>query len=182
MQLSRAAALLATVNPRQLARLRRRFEETNVRGYIFGLGPKFFLIAVVSDRLRHDGFECFRLADLISVEPDPYANFAQEALRLRGLRRPKMPRVKLDSIEDILVSSAVAFPLVAIHSEAKDPDICQIGKVLAVNESQVALLEINPDATWDSEPTVHTLRSITRVGFGGDYEEALFLVGGAGAA
>jgi hypothetical protein len=121
-------------------------------------------------------------APILSIEPDPYAKFAEAALRQRGLRRPKTPKVKLDSIEDIHVTAGEAFPLIAIHSETKDPDTCWIGRVLAVSKSQIALLEINPGATWESEPTVHSLRSITRVGFGGDYENALFLVGGAGAA
>ena len=182
MQRQRAVTLLSAVDPRQLVRIPRRFEESGVRGYVLGVGPTFFIVALVSDRLWLDGFECFRIADLISVEPDPYARFAEAALRQRGLRRPKMPKVNLDSVEDILVSSGIAFPLIAIHSEIKDPDICQIGRVVAVNRSQVALLEIGPDAAWDAEPTVHALRSITRVGFGGDYEDALFLVGGAGAA
>jgi hypothetical protein len=182
MQVSRATALLAAIKPRQLVRLQRRFEEGHVRGYVLGVGPAFFLVALVSDQLWHDGFECFRLTDLVSVEPDPYAQFAETALKRRGLRRPKMPKVELDSIASILVSAGIAFPLITLHSEAKDPDICQIGRVLAVDKTQVALLEIGPDAVWDEEPTVHALRSITRVSFGGDYEDALFLVGGAGAA
>jgi len=31
---------------------------------------------------------------------------------------------------------------------------------------------------WDKEPTKHLLSEITRVDFGGGYEEALHLVGG----
>jgi hypothetical protein len=42
----------------------------------------------------------------------------------------------------------------------------------------VSLLEINPDAIWDDNPTEFKLSEITRVNFGGDYENALFLVGG----
>ncbi|HEX7424334.1 MAG TPA: hypothetical protein VF311_10690 [Terriglobales bacterium] len=35
-----------------------------------------------------------------------------------------------------------------------------------------------PDACWDDKPETYRLREITRVDFGGDYEEALRLVGG----
>jgi hypothetical protein len=44
---------------------------------VLDIGPRFFLLAVVSDRLRFDGFECFRLGDVSDVHPDPYATFAE---------------------------------------------------------------------------------------------------------
>ncbi|MCW5625804.1 MAG: hypothetical protein KIT73_13920 [Burkholderiales bacterium] len=49
---------------------------------------------------------------------------------------------------------------------------------MATNRSQVALLEIGPDAEWESDATAFFLKNITRVNFGGDYESALYLVGG----
>ena len=77
---------------------------------------------------------------------------------------------------------ARAFPLVTIHREKVEPDICEIGRVVQVRDGRVSLLEINPDATWNAEPKQYRLRDITRVDFGGDYEEALGLVGGRAAA
>jgi hypothetical protein len=40
------------------------------------------------------------------------------------------------------------------------------------------LLEIDPDAKWDAKPTEYSVREITHVNFGGDYEEPLASVGG----
>ena len=182
MQRDRASTILSSLGPRQLVQIHRRFEEAPVQGYVLGVGPSFFLIALVNDRLWHDGFECLRLTDLVSVEPHLYAEFVERALYLRGLRRPKLPKVSLGSIEEILRTAGTKFPLVSIQCEAKYPDACYIGRVLATNRTQVTMLEIEPDATWDLEPRVHSLRSITRVSFGGDYESALFLVAGSGAA
>jgi hypothetical protein len=59
-----------------------------------------------------------------------------------------------------------------------DPDVCWIGRVLGVDRNRVSLLEIGPDAKWDEKPTEFTLSEITRVNFGGEYEDALHLVGG----
>jgi hypothetical protein len=112
------------------------------------------------------------------VGPDPYSEFAESALKQRGERRPKKPRVSVKSIEDLLLSAGRAFPLVTIHREQVDPDVCWIGQVLGVEHGRVSLLEINPDATWDENPAEFTIGEITRVNFGGDYEDALFLVGG----
>ena len=49
-------------------RISRRFESSPIRGYVIEVGPTFFLLALVSDRLWFDGFECFRIADLKMVE------------------------------------------------------------------------------------------------------------------
>jgi hypothetical protein len=68
---------------------------------------------------------------------------------------------------------------VTIHREEADPEVCQVGRVISTGRGRVRLLEIHPDATWEEHPTEYRLKEITRVDFGGDYEEALDLVGGS---
>jgi hypothetical protein len=164
---------------RQFIRFSTCFEESAVRGYVFDIGPKFLLVGVVSDQVWLDGFACFRIADVRDLRPDPYATFEEAALKKRGERRPRKPQVELTNIETLLTSANAAFPLVTIHRERIDPDVCWIGRVMSIERGRVALLEIGPDATWDKEATNFRLSEITRVEFGGDYEDALSLVGGA---
>jgi len=66
---------------RCFVRLSRRFEDSKVRGYVLNIGPEFFLFALVSDRIWFDGFECFRVRDILEVKPDPYGAFAEAALK-----------------------------------------------------------------------------------------------------
>jgi len=80
-----------------------------------------------------------------------------------------------------LRSAGRAFPLVAIHREKVDPDVCHIGRVVNIKRGRVVLLEIRPDATWEDGPSEYRLNEITRVNFGGDYENALHIVGGDAA-
>jgi hypothetical protein len=122
------------------------------------------------------------VSDIKGVKPDPYASFAEKALKKRGDERPKKPRVSVASIQELLSSASKAFPLLTIHREQIDPDVCSIGRVLDVNKGRVSLLEISPDATWERSPTEYRLSEITRVNFDGDYEKALHLVGGDPAA
>ena len=56
--------------------------------------------------------------------------------------------------------------------------MCWIGRVVGIDRGRVTLLEIRPDATWKRKPTEYRLSEITRVNFGGDYEDALALVSG----
>jgi hypothetical protein len=44
---------------RTFVRFSRRFEQSAIRGYVLDVGPRFFLFALVSDRIWFDGFECF---------------------------------------------------------------------------------------------------------------------------
>lgn len=142
------------------------------------VGPRFFLLALVSDRLWYDGFECFRIIDVSDVRPDPYTQFAEAALQKRGERMPRRPRVSVRSLDELLLSAGRAFPLVTIHRERIEPDVCHIGKVRGVDRGRVSLLKIRPGAVWDEAPEEFRLGEITRVNFGGDYEGALHLVGG----
>ena len=162
-----------------LIRFSRRFETSTVRGYVLDVGPRFFLLSLVSDRLWFDGFECFRVTDVSDIRRDPYATFAEEALRKRTERKPRKPRVSVATIERLVVSANRAFPLVTIHREAVDAEVCWIGRVVGIDRGRISLLEISPEATWEEKPGEHRLSEITRVSFGGDYENALHIVGGS---
>lgn len=178
MAKSRLSRLTDAMNQRTLVRMTRRFEDSRIHGYVLAVGPKFFLLALVSDRIRFDGFECFRISDVLSVKPDPYAAFKDAALKKRGERMPEKPPLDLDSKETLLRSASRAFPLVTIHIEKVDPDVCYIGRVVDISRGKVSLLEIAPGAVWDDKPAEYRLKDITRVNFGGDYEDALHIVGG----
>jgi hypothetical protein len=182
MAKARLSQLKDALQARRFVRFSQRFEDWPIRGYVLDIGPRFFLMAVVSDRIWFDGFECFRITDVSEVKKDPYTNFVESALRKRRERVPKKPRVSVASIEALLLSAGRAFPLVTIHREQVDPDVCWIGRILGVERNRVSLLEINPDAKWEDKPNAYRLNEITRVNFGGDYENALHLVGGGPAA
>lgn len=169
--------LRAALRDEKLIRLYRPFEQTYVRGYILGVDSEFFLLGLVSDRLWLDGFECFRTDEVDELVDDPYADFTQAALAARGEARPELT-LRLTNIAALLLSAAERFALVTIHKERDQPDACYVGKVISVEGGIVWMLEIGPDARWDAAPSAHKLAEITRVNFGGDYEDALALIGG----
>jgi len=164
---------------RWLVRFSRRFESASIHGYVLDIGPEFFLLALVSDRIWFDGFECFRVKDVRDVRRDPHAAFAETALKLRHEQIPEISPIELDSVKQLLLTANRLFPLLAIHREEADPHVCHIGHVVAVNRGSVTLQEISTDATWDETPASYSLNEITRISFGGDYENALHLVGGS---
>jgi hypothetical protein len=180
---ARSTNLATALRDKTLVKFIRPFEDGGVHGYVLDIGPRWFLLALVGDGIRFNGFQCFRLSDVRKLHvPHPYASFAEAALKKRGECLPKKPRISVASVEELLLSASREFPLVTIHREKVDADVCEIGRVVQVTDGRVSLLEINPDATWEAEPNTYRLRDITRIDFGGEYEEALQLVGGQAAA
>ncbi len=161
-----------------LVRIRSPYHNGHVHGYVIDVGPKFFLLRSVSDDIRYNGFECFRIKDVRGLKPAPTASFMIAALALRYPERPADPIVDLSSLETLLRTASAAFPLITLHRERQRPDACWIGKMTDIHEGQVLMRTVAPDATWDYEYDCFALKSITRVGFGADYEAALDLVAG----
>jgi hypothetical protein len=155
------------------------FDHGSTQGYVLDIGPKFFLLGLIGEDMRFNGFQCLRLKDVKRLQvPDPYADFAVAALRKRGEEIRKKPDVDLNNLPDLLLSANRLFPLVTIQREDVKSGSCWIGRVLEVTDKRVVLQEIGPDALWEKKPSRFRLSEVTRVEFGGGYEEALQLVGG----
>ena len=157
----------------------RRCESGSMEGYVLDIGPHFFLLALINGEICFNGFSCLRLRDIRNLQvPAKYAAFVEAALKKRDQRKPDKPRVSVSGLPELLHSANEAFPLLTIHCESVDPEVCHIGRLAGLRRGRVALLEIGPDATWDAKPEEYSLNQITRIDFGGGYEEALHLVGG----
>jgi hypothetical protein len=178
MQKKNKSRLALALRKKLLVRFESAWERGTVNGYVLDIGPQFFLIALVSDGIRLNGFQCFRLSDVRKLQvPDKYARFHEAALKKRRQRFPKKPPIDITSLAQLLLTANNAFPLVTIHREKIRADSCWIGRVVDVRDGRVTLLEIGPGAVWDSELETYRLSEITRIDFGGDYEDALYLVG-----
>ena len=159
---------------RLLVRFTRPFEGGSFRGYVLDVGPRFFLLLTIGDDgVRFNGFSCLRLVDVRRLNvPHKYAFFIVAAQKKLKEKPPRRPKIAVGDLESLLISANHKFPLVTIHREKVDPDICHIGRILDVKRGRVSMLEIGPDAFWDKKPTSYRLAEITRVDFGGQYEEA----------
>jgi len=180
--MTRSSHLKIAMRSGTFVRFERPFEEGHIHGYVMAVGAELFLLALVSDHIRFNGFQAFRTIDVRKLRPDPFAKFVESALKKRGESKPRKPKVSVSSLRALLLSASRAFSLVTIHREKLDADICQIGRVVRVTDGELSLLEIGPDAVWREAPTRYALKQITRVDFGGDYEDALHVVGGEPSA
>ena len=155
------------------------YEPGSTIGYVLDIGPEFFLLRFIDDHIRFNGFQCIRVSDVKKLKaPAPTSEFITNALLLRHPSIERKPDIKLSDVGALLHSAGQLFPLITVHREEINPDTCKIGKIIDVDKAHLRMLEIGPDAIWEEKPTKIRLTDITRVDFGGGYEEALHLVGG----
>ena len=149
-------------------------------GYLVATGSEFFALHLVDKGIRLDGFNCFRYSDVTSTElPAPYSSFMNRVLRLRGERIADSFPFDLSTIGALLRDAGRAYPLVALHLESADPHVFDVGKILSVGDHEVSIQSITPAGEWLDDVETYALSDISRVDFGGAYEEALMLAAGA---
>ena len=137
------AQLRAQMRRKRLVRFDKRFASYATTAYVASVGADLVMFLLIDDRIRFDGFQILRIRDLRGLREEPRAEFVETVLRRRRLRRPATPRIRLGCFGDALRSASRQFPLVAIHRERADPDVCHIGAVVEVQEHRVVLREVD---------------------------------------
>ena len=67
-------------------------------------------------------------------------------------------------------------PLVAISTDESSPDSCWIGSITKIGKRRLTLMEVTPNAEWETSTSKYDLAAITEIGFGGGYEASLYTV------
>ena len=160
-----------------LVRFKRPCDACRTKAYVARVGVDLLLFQLVDDRIRYDGFQILRRVDVPEVVADPYAEFVETVLARRGEKKAVVPRIRLLGFEQALRDAGRLFPLVAIHREEVDPDVCHIGAVHEVRKGRVYLQEIEPSGCWETTLCDYATDEITRIDFGGGYEDALHVYG-----
>jgi hypothetical protein len=173
-------ALSAVAGTEELVRVRRGIRKAErVEGFVIGVGEQWVLLNLFDPDMFLDGHAALRLGDIRGVERrGGPASFPVRALRHFGESPLPLDGVDLDTIHGLFASLGSTYPLLLIHVEELDPEVCYVGKYVSASKRNLRLLEISPRATWDDKPTKWPLKAITRVEVGSRYAEALLAVGG----
>jgi len=159
----------------ELVRVHRRKHLDCYDGYVLAVGKRWLLLANLDGAIVLDGYTALRRRDVKSVRRKCTADFVRTALTLRGQWPPAPPatQVDLEGTRSLLASLRGQWPLVTVHPELEDPDVCFIGDLQHVGRKWMRLREITPQATWTEPPSEFRIDRITRVDMGGRYEQAL---------
>ncbi|MFD0884234.1 hypothetical protein ACFQ08_06675 [Streptosporangium algeriense] len=150
--------------------------------YVVGLGRKWVLLHTISATFHLDGHSVVRLRDVEHATRSGWkaARVAHRVLRLRG-ERPQAPAgIDLDTTTGLIDTLTRVFPLMSVHIEEIDPDVCHIGRAHGVTRRKnLRLQEISPRASWENTCSRYRTSDITRFDVGDDYIDALHTVGGS---
>lgn len=166
-----------------LVRIDRGSDLDLIEGYVVAVGAEWLLLAVLDGAIVLDGHTALRLQDVRAVRQRSSGDMAQQALTLREQWPPTLPAVQLDlDSARGLLTSLLAQPVITVHPELDDPDVCFVGAPAELGDRSLRLLEVTPRGVWNSRPTKHRVEDITRVDIGGRYEQALLSVAGPATA
>jgi hypothetical protein len=160
---------------------RGRIEEQgeSLIGVPVAIGKQWVVLARMDDAIRFDGFDALRLEDLTMVDRTfPRRSFYLGALGAKRCRMASIPGLDLTNARTLLESVKTWYSLVVVDREVGEWDGADIGRVLRFSSKSFTLQLLSPDAEWDRDPQRIDLADVTRVGFGGEYEETLAAVAG----
>jgi len=144
-------------------------------GFVVDANEEMVLLQLVDDSIRLNGYQVLFLEDISDfAHPAPFNDFQKKVLALRG-EEVVDPEVELLDLAVLLIDISEEFGLVTLHREEIEPDSCEIGRVVRADAVTYELEEIGSDARWFDDTFEYDLYDITRIEFGGAYEEALLL-------
>lgn len=144
-------------------------------GFVVAANEEMVLLQLVDDSVRLNGYQVLFLEDISDfAHPAPFNDFQKKVLALRG-EEVVDPEVELDDLAVLLIDVSEEFGLVTLHREEIEPDSCEIGRVIRADAVTYELEEIGSDARWFDDTFEYDLYDITRIEFGGAYEDALIL-------
>src|ERR1044072_2330334 len=157
---------------------RKPLDEAELYGFVLACSETLTLLNVLeTSTLTLNGYSVIRNADvsLYAVYDRPDYYFDSRVLRLKGISPQPQPEVSVASLPELLASVDKHYPLFTIHRERVHDDVCFIGRLAGMTPKTFTLFEIDDCAEWDG-PHRYRFEDVTKVDFGGGYEEALALV------
>lgn len=175
------SSLAVNVEKRRLVQFVRGFESPgdHLIGIPIQVGRVWMILARIDDHIAPAGFDALRIEDLSEVrETFKGRSFYIRGLRARRCSLPGLPNLDLESTAGLLRSASRFFSLLVLSCEHLSPDTVDIGAVVGVTSRSSSVRLIRPNAQWVRGLSRYRGTDITRVGFGGDYEETLAAVAG----
>lgn len=153
---------------------RRKKNLGRISGYVVDVSESLILLQRFDwDTFQLNGYSVICSDDIASYrffDKKKYWQFrAIQHLKLK----PKAPAgISASSLPVLLKSAAKIFPLLTIHRDKINNEVCYIGKLTAVSHKTFTIEDLNCNAEWTGSRQFR-FADVTMVDFGGGYENAL---------
>jgi len=158
-----------------LVEVKRRIKGTSTRvGFVVDFSDELLLFhALEESTFRLNGYIALRDEDISGYRVFDKPKFwLFRAVQHFQLKPVSPTGVSVTSLPDLLRSAARHYPLLTLRPELKKPNVAYIGPLVSMTERTLTIDDLNADCEWTGLRRMK-LCDITRVDFGGGYEEAL---------
>jgi hypothetical protein len=158
-----------------LVQVKRRLKDVGTTtGFVVALSDSLILFHTLDmDMFRLNGYTALRDEDISHYRGFTKAEYWQfRAVRRFHLKPVRPVGISVASLPELLMSVSQHYPLITLHPEKKKPDVCYIGSLVSMTEHTFIIEDLDCNGEW-SGPRRMKFSDITRVDFGGGYEEAL---------
>lgn len=164
--------------PGTVLRVARDFKGADdITGVFIAASEEWLLMERVEHEVMLNGFVALPRED-VDLVVDLTGQFMGRALAALDQYPTHPGPVDLTDVRTLITTAGSLYPLVVVHTEYDDPDVCWIGQVRSCGAHSVELRAISPQAKWDDEDTEYDFEEISLVEFGTRYDKALRILGG----
>lgn len=159
---------------------RKHLDEHKLRGFVLDCSDILTLIHLMDDNFYLNGYTIIRNEDVTKYWVyDKQSYFVSRALNIKNLKPIQQPEVEIGCWHNVLSTASNLFPLITIHREEMNNEVCYIGRLVEITSRTFTLQEIDTTALWEGNRRFR-FNDVTRIDFGGGYEEVLALVAAEG--
>jgi hypothetical protein len=158
-----------------LFQVKRRLKNVgSTAGFVVAFSDSLILFHTLDmDTFQLNGYTVLRDEDVSHYRAFTKAEYWHfRAVRRFHLRPMRPPGISVTSLPELLKSVAQHYPLITLHPEKKKPGVCYIGSLVSMTEHTFVIEDLNCNGEW-SGPRRMKFGDVTRIDFGGGYEEAL---------
>lgn len=160
---------------RYLLEIKRRLKDAGTTiGFVVDFSDSLVMFHTLDmDTFRLNGYTVIREEDISQYRVFNKAEYWQvRAVRHFHLKPMRPTGVSVTSLPELLKSAAEQYALITLHPEKIKPDVCFIGSLYTMKEHTVTIEDLNCNGEWTGHRRLR-LSDVTRVDFGGGYEDAL---------
>jgi len=160
-----------------LVELVRRMDEPPWQGFLVAQSSELLVLHRVSDRYDLDGYCAFRAEDVVSVDAEfPRHELIERALRLKREEARLPTGMDASSMRELMESAQRVFGVLLIDREFVQPGEVEVGTIRMTSADTYVLRWLDPNAHWENDSRPFRYRDVTRLEFGGEYEQTLLAV------
>lgn len=146
-----------------------------LRGFIVDFSEELLLLHQLDvDTFSLNGYTAVQIRDVKRYGEATRGNWYYKAASHFGVTPAHPERIELDSLSALVRSVAQRHPLITLHPERKNPDICYVGHLSSIELKRFSIHDLNSNCLWAGQRSLK-FADISRIDFADRYSQGLWV-------